>query len=345
MRWVCIVMLALFAAPAMSQSSGTITADEWAAYQKQFVTDGGRVVDDANGGISHSEGQGYGMLLAYFAGDRPAFERLWTFTKTELLLRDDGLAAWTWSPDASPHITDLNNASDGDLLIAYALALAGDFWSEASFTADAARIADAIGTTSIHKSQGDVLLKPGVHGFGRDDRDDGPVVNLSYWIFEALPVMARLAPQHDWTGLAASGKAIIARAMSSVKGELPPDWLSLRRAPATAKGFDPDFGYNALRIPLYLVRETGGDTELLRQIGAAMTGEGGSLKLVNVDSGAVTEELRDPGYRAITALTQCAVDGTAIPAELMTFTPTNYYPSTLHLLALAHVREGSLRCG
>ena len=43
---------------------------DWAAYRDRFVLPDGRVVDDANGGISHSESQGYGLLLAFF-GRRP----------------------------------------------------------------------------------------------------------------------------------------------------------------------------------------------------------------------------------------------------------------------------------
>ena len=42
----------------------------------------GRVVDNVNGGISHPESQGYGMLLAIAAGDRDTFERIWSFTSS-----------------------------------------------------------------------------------------------------------------------------------------------------------------------------------------------------------------------------------------------------------------------
>ena len=40
---------------------GMLKAPEaWQAYKRAFITDGGRVVDNANGNVSHSEGQGYG---------------------------------------------------------------------------------------------------------------------------------------------------------------------------------------------------------------------------------------------------------------------------------------------
>jgi len=330
--------------PAHAQEAPLISSTEWAAYQEKFVDGTGRVIDDANGNISHSEGQGYGMLLAYEAGDRAAFARIWSFTQTELLLRDDGLAVWKWDPSATPHVVDANNATDGDLLIAYALSLAGKRWPDTSYTASAATIAEAIGRETIQSWSGMVLLKPGVAGFGPKDRPDGPVVNPSYWIFEALPAMQALAPAHDWEGLRASGLAILAR-LPDAPSPLPPDWLSLHAAPKPAAGFDPVFGYNALRIPLYLIRAQVDRMDLVERMLKPMSGKDGGLALVDVTSGAATATLSDPGYRIQRALAACMVDGQPIPAELMTFTPTQYYPSTLHLLALSHIREARPPCG
>src|SRR5690606_35742374 len=127
-------------------------------------------------------------LLAYLAGDAATFGRIWTFTRTEMMIRDDGLVAWSWDPTRFPRITDVNNATDGDLLIAYALALAGRAWNRPEYTAAATGLADAIGRVAIRRHGSRVILMPGAAGFGAGDRADGPVVNLSYWVFEALPV-------------------------------------------------------------------------------------------------------------------------------------------------------------
>ena len=35
---------------------------EWLAFRNRFIAPEGRVVDTGNGGVSHSEGQGYAML-------------------------------------------------------------------------------------------------------------------------------------------------------------------------------------------------------------------------------------------------------------------------------------------
>ena len=49
----------------------TLAPAEWAAYRRRFIRTDGRVVDIEKGGHTHSEGQGYGLLLAMRADDRP----------------------------------------------------------------------------------------------------------------------------------------------------------------------------------------------------------------------------------------------------------------------------------
>lgn len=93
----------------------------WLVYKTRHIDRSGRVKDNGNGGISHSEGQGYAMVLAATIGDRKAFDKIWAWTKTELMAGGQAFAAWKWDPKAVPHITDPNNATDGDLLIAWGL--------------------------------------------------------------------------------------------------------------------------------------------------------------------------------------------------------------------------------
>src|SRR5262249_22467996 len=106
---IAMTILSSLPPSALAQAMPVITPEEWAAYAEHFVSPEGRVIDTANGNISHSEGQGYGLLLAVLADDRAAFERIWSFTRTELMIRPDGLAAWRWEPDTAPHVTDPNN--------------------------------------------------------------------------------------------------------------------------------------------------------------------------------------------------------------------------------------------
>jgi len=336
----CIFLAALSTANA-SNAAPLVAAADWAAYKQKFLDPSGRIIDDGNGGISHSEGQGYGLLLAYLAGSRADFDLIWSFTKTELLLRDDHLAVWKWEPAASPHVTDINNATDGDVLIAYSLARAGKDWAVPEFLDTAADIVKAIAATSLTEHEGRVLLLPGASGFAAQDRNDGPVVNMSYWVFEAFPVFAELDPSTDWKKVAKDGLNLLAVAEIGPK-RLPPDWLSLQATPKPAEGFPPEFGYNALRVPLYVLRSGIADAGLLYPF-AEMNASGG-IVITDVATGEVRQILTDPGYRIISALTACALSETPVPAELKSFTPTLYYPSTLHLLGLAYLAEHQGRC-
>lgn len=340
---------AVAASPAAAQPTPraefVLPADVWASYRTSFVDPSGRVVDTGNGGISHSEGQGYGLLLATLADDRATFEQIWTFTLNELLIREDGLAAWKWDPNAAPHVTDINNATDGDILIAWALAEAGEKWHVAAYLDAARRISRAIGAVTIRVDGDRTVLLPGAQGFSAADRADGPILNLSYWVFEALPVLGRLAPGYDWAGLGRSGLGLVSSARFGTV-QLPTDWISVPagRPPEPAEGFTPVFGYNSLRVPLYLLAAGHAERQRLETFYRSWTENGGRPAIVDVTTGKVLEVLGEPGYRMQTALLACALDGTAIPDELKRFQPTSYYASTLHLLAMTVVARRYPRC-
>lgn len=328
----------------IAMAAPAVTADEWSAYKQKFLDPSGRIIDNANGDISHSEGQGYGLLLSYLAGNRGDFDRIWSFTRTQLLVRDDGLAAWKWDPAADPHITDTNNATDGDLLIAYAAGMAGSSWSRPDLSAAARSMAQALVEDGLEQVGGMVMLKPGTVGFGRRDRPDGPVVNPSYWVFEAFPTMQEVAPDPRWQTLSDSGRLLIETTTRIGEAGLPPDWVSLQAQPTVASDMPQQFGYNALRVPLYLMRAGVRDEVLLRKLLNRMSDDSGKVRLVDILTGQTRELVGDPGYRIIPALMRCVLDGTSLPEDLRSFQPTDYYPSTLHLLGLSMARKRHPEC-
>ncbi|PDT81433.1 glycosyl hydrolase family 8 [Sinorhizobium sp. BJ1] len=321
----------------------SVKADAWAEYKSKFLDSSGRILDDANGNVSHSEGQGYGLLLSFLANEPADFEQIWSFTRRELLLRDDGLAAWKWSPDVDPHVTDVNNATDGDILIAYGLALAAERWSRSDYSQAAVTIAKAILDKTVIDHGGRTLLLPGVVGFSASDRDDGPVINPSYWVFEALPVLDRVVPSPKWRALGADGKAMI-QAMKFGPQDMPADWVSAKTTLKPAAGFPREFGFNALRIPLYVMRAEQADRELLLRLQRGMSGPDGELVTRDLETGAVRATLTDPGYRFINHILACVLEGTKVPEDAKAFHPTQYYPSTLHLLGLSFVEEKHPEC-
>ena len=75
-----------------------------------------------------SEAVGYGMLLAVYNNDKGTFDRFWNFAKGKLVNfeedvnKEGGLLPWIFSSNGD--ILDRNNATDGDLDIAFALLVA-----------------------------------------------------------------------------------------------------------------------------------------------------------------------------------------------------------------------------
>ena len=312
----------------------------WRAYRARFVTEQGRVVDTANGLISHSEGQGYGMLLAVAAGDRPAFERIWGWTRANLMVRSDELLAWRWSPDHRPAVADMNNATDGDILVAWALTEAAEAWGEPSYRTAARRIAVEFGRkTILFKDPHGPVLLPAVAGFSARERADGPLINLSYWVFPAFQRLPIVAPEYDWASLIRSGLDFLRQSRFG-PSSLPTEWISAKDALRPADGFPALFSYNAIRVPLYLAWAGVGRPEDYAPFKALWGGiDRERLPIVDTKNGQPVEWLSEVGYTAIPAITACAADGTPFPESLRTVQDNqNYYPTTLHLLALVAAR-------
>lgn len=334
--WLCL------AAPALAAPKDSPVLAGWTDYKARFVAADGRVVDDANGNVSHSEGQGYAMLLAVAADDGLAFARLWGWTSRELYRRPDGLASWRWMPNAVPHVTDPNNATDGDLLIAWALLRAAKRWNSPDYRDASRRIALAVGRHATFSSPFGLALKPGATGFDATGMADGPVVNLSYWVFPALEALPEVAPEVDWAGLSRTGLALL-EASRFGPGDLPTDWVSLKGAPAPAKAFPREFGYNALRVPLYLAWGGVGTPALYAPF--LRLAQGGAVPTtVDVATGLPRESLREVGYRAVFALAACAATGDGASAFHASGPDDHYYPSSLRLLSALAAADRGLRC-
>lgn len=225
---------------------------DWTLFKKRFVSKEGRVVDDGNGNVTHSEGQGYAMLLAEAYGDRAAFDLLWKWTKENLQTRrDDKLLSWLWTPGTGGggNVTDPNNASDGDILVSWALVRASKRWKDYAYGQAAAGILVELRRLAVRDTPGGLVLLPGVDGFVKDD---GIVLNPSYYIFPAFGMLAKSFPGSGWDTLSQSGAKMIGEARFG-KWLLTPDWVFAEKETFSMKtAFPPDFGYNAIRVPLHV---------------------------------------------------------------------------------------------
>jgi endoglucanase len=288
---------ALLVVAALVVAMTARAADEdWNIFKRGFVESDGRVVDTGQGRISHSEGQGFAMLLAVHYEDRATFDQLWLWTQRQLQVRDDDLVAWRWDPQRGG--ADRNNASDGDLLVAWALVRAGERWKGSDYTAAGQRIARDLRKKLLRRTAHGLVLLPGLDGF---DKPEGITVNLSYWVFPALRDIGRADPAPEWEELAKAGIEMLRYSYFGRWG-LPPDWLKLGEKVAPADGFPARFGYDAVRIPVYLLwsrRESDALLKPYREFWAYFAGAPFLPAWTNLKDDSVDSHGAGMGIRAI----------------------------------------------
>lgn len=241
--------------PSRDRSSGWVSEirGEWDDFQRRYMAPEGYVLDRYNGGAPHSEGQGYALLVAAEAGDLASFERIHAWTATNLRRRPDGLHAWRHRPDSATPVGDSNNATDGDIMIAWALMRAAERFSRPAYDTEAAAIAaQVIGLCTMEMGQRLVLL-PGRHGFVQRGH---VTLNPSYYIFPALLDFEALVPTPRWRQLVADGLETCCRQAAFGRWSLPADWIEVPRDVAEPTRLATDkparFSFDALRVPLHL---------------------------------------------------------------------------------------------
>jgi endoglucanase len=242
----------LVAVSVAAYAQDNLLAGEWTKYRDRFVAEDGRVRDTGNKDVSHTEGQGWAMLFAESFDDRATFDRIWRWTRDKLQRSDGALFSWRWDPNGDKPIADTNNATDGDTLIAWALARAGQRWQAPEYRAAARRIAVDIREKLITRVAGKLVLLPGTDGFKHDD--GGVLLNPSYYIYPALQEFPGLDASPEWARLRRDGLSLLAKARFG-QWKLTPDWIAVdnKGNVTPAPQVPPRFGYDAIRVPLYLV--------------------------------------------------------------------------------------------
>ena len=224
---------------------------EWEVFKRRFMPGDGRVVDTGNGGVSHSEGQGWGMLLAVAFDDQVTFDAVHGWTTRNLRRPGDHLHAWRFLPQAAQPVPDSNNATDADLFIAAALWRASWRWGRPELAREAQAVARDILRLAVREVGGRTVLLPGAAGF---EQTAALTINPSYYVFPALEELASLAPSPVWARLQTDGRALLGEARFG-RWKLPPDWLRLDRhtgALSPHPNWPARFSYDAIRVPLWL---------------------------------------------------------------------------------------------
>lgn len=322
-------------------------AQVWQAWKEGYLLPDGRVVDRLQRQASHSEGQGYGMLLAAEFGDAEAFARMLAWTERNLAVRPDALLAWRWLPNEPIAVPDTNNASDGDLFYAWALVRAFRRFGQRAYLDRATATAQALVASCIRPSPanaGELVFVPGAFGFVHPDR---VVLNPSYLMPLAMREVAAATAAPELALAAQHGEALLLRL---AQDGLVPDWIEIARAgPRPAEGFSANAGYEAIRVPLFLIWSGLGRhpavTQMARIYDRTVQPGLPVPTMIEPVSGVVLEASPDPGYRAVAALVACAARPGQIGAAVPPFDATQpYYPATLQLFAMLATHQVAREC-
>lgn len=235
---------------ALFFSSFTQASQAWDIYKARFLMPDGRIIDTANNNISHSEGQGFAMLVAVSNNDQETFDKLWQWTKHTLQNKENGLFYWRYNPASADPIADRNNATDGDTLIAWALLKAADRWKNKQYGKASDEITKALLANMVIEYAGYKVMLPGKNGFHLNSE---VILNPSYFIFPAWSAFAKRSHLQAWHTLIKDNQTLLGH-MGQGKANLPTDWVTLRANGdlVPAKDWPPRMSYDAIRIPLYL---------------------------------------------------------------------------------------------
>lgn len=200
---------------------------EWLDFSRSFISDDGRVIDRTANQRSTSEGQAYALFFALVANDRPAFDRLLTWTRNNLVNGDfaSQLPAWLWGQksDGSWGVIDANGASDADLWMAYALLEAGRIWKEPRYTETGQIILFQVKSQVIGEvSQIGPMLVPGSKGFRLENGNWR--FNPSYLPEFQFRYLSRVDAQGPWHSVWQSHLKLMQMALS---GGVAPDWFEV----------------------------------------------------------------------------------------------------------------------
>lgn len=238
---VCIPLVLACRSP----STGDFMAVAWDTYRARYLDPAGYVVDvwrDTGGAVT-SEGQGYALLRAVWEDDPDTFRTVSAWTR-EHLLRDDGLHSWLWS-SSEQRVVDPNSATDGDLEIAWAHALAAEVFAEPAYARQAAAILRAVRAHAAVSLGSDWFPAAGNWAVGPR------IINLSYFVPYAHPWFAALDPDGAWEGVSRTGYELLERALA--EHVLPPAFLELGTDgslsdPPEDAGLESDFSFDAVRL-------------------------------------------------------------------------------------------------
>ncbi|MBC7388567.1 MAG: hypothetical protein H7329_05095, partial [Opitutaceae bacterium] len=213
-------------------------------------------VNDYNGSNAYSEGQGYGLLIAAYMGDKTLFDELWKGFKDNR--NSDGVMHWTVSCGG---VVAQNGATDGDLDAAMGLLVANKQWPNTTaphnYSSDATALITAIKDHEFTTCNGATVQKPG-DKFGGCDCTNPSYYAVGYYRAFGKHVTSQAS---FWDKAASDGLALLLKATNPSTG-LNPAWTDQSgsitsggncNVVAGGGGSKTDYQFDASRTPWRIV--------------------------------------------------------------------------------------------
>ncbi|MBV9544240.1 MAG: hypothetical protein JOY61_07665, partial [Chloroflexi bacterium] len=242
-------------------STDPFLMNTWTTFKTQYVHDG--EVVSPGGRTATSESQANSLLRAVYADDRPAFDQIWSWTQTNLQVRQsDSLLAHQWGPqpDGSLGVMDAQSAAGADEDTALALLFAARRWNDSTYQANALAIINDLWTSETAVVGGQRVLLGAPWSPGSDSSEQSnPVVNTSYLAPYAYRIFQQVDPDHSWLDLVDSSYDILGRIRASSQfggsAGVVPNWIALdpntgelKPADALGPGWSL-FDYESSQVP------------------------------------------------------------------------------------------------
>src|SRR5262249_24441476 len=156
--------------------------------------------------------QAAALLQAVYLDDRPAFNRLWDWTRAQLQTRPGGLLAGRWGEreDGSWGLLEARSRSEADQTAALALLFAARRWGGPSYAGEARALLASIWREETISLNGQRLLLDGRWLTDRVDAPPGPpTVDLDHLAPATYRVFALADPERPWLELVDSTYRLI----------------------------------------------------------------------------------------------------------------------------------------
>lgn len=260
---IAVVVVILFVREDSQKQVGTYFYEQWTKRYVQTLHDGKQAYINTqpqkSEGVSLSEGHGYGMYICVLASQqgkdtKKVFDQLNAYYKAHCY-HDTALMSWRQTIKDGTVTQEKNNATDGDLYIAYALLEASKEWHEPSYKKEALAILRDILTYNYNKT----LHTLTVGNWATKETKYYAMIRTSDCLPKLFDTFYEATNDENWQWIHQNMMMYLKQLSDQQKTGLLPDFALINNGEAkpvkskfVSSKYDGDYYYNACRVPYNL---------------------------------------------------------------------------------------------